>query len=96
MNITDNRTETIEYMSQGTCCKVMQVALCDGVIKDVDFIGGCAGNLEAIKQLIKGMSINDVVAKLKGIKCGAKATSCPDQLAVCLTQYLSQKETSKV
>ena len=80
-------SEVIQYQTQGTCCKFMQVKISDGKIEDVDFVGGCSGNLAGIKELVKGMQIDEVIDKLKGIPCGAKTTSCPDQLANCLIGY---------
>ena len=83
--------ETIQYQTQGTCCKIMNIELEDDVIVDVEFIGGCNGNLKGIRSLVIGMNINDVAEKLKGITCGSKPTSCPDQLATCLAAYIKQK-----
>ena len=79
--------KTIEYKTEGTCCALMNVVLDDDIIKDVEFIGGCRGNLEGIRHLVIGMKINDVIDKLQGIKCGSKPTSCPDQLSRCLLNY---------
>ena len=84
--------KTIQYKTQGTCCAIMNVVLDDDKIKDVEFIGGCRGNLEGIRHLVIGMNINDVISKLSGIKCGAKPTSCPDQLSRCLLEYSHQTE----
>jgi uncharacterized protein (TIGR03905 family) len=53
----------------------------DGIVKDCSFVGGCAGNTKGVAELVKGMKCEDVVKKLRGIKCGFKNTSCPDQLA---------------
>ena len=83
--------KTIQYRTQGTCCQLMQVVVDDNIIKDVDFIGGCNGNLKGIKSLIKGMKIDDVISKLSGITCGNKSTSCPDQLAKCLSQVMQSQ-----
>ena len=70
--------KVIQYETHGTCCRLMQVKLNDdGTIADVDFLGGCPGNLMGIKHLVKGMKIDDVIAKFSGIKCGDKPTSCP-------------------
>ena len=82
--------EVIQYQTQGTCCKFMQVKVNNGIVEDVDFMGGCSGNLQGIKSLIKGMKVDEVIEKLRGIPCGAKPTSCPDQLAQCLIQYKSK------
>ncbi len=83
--------EVIQYKTWGTCCQLMQVKIQDGKVVDADFLGGCNGNLQGIKSLIKGMSIDEVISKLQGIKCGSKDTSCPDQLAHCLVEYKQNK-----
>lgn len=83
--------EVIQFQPQGVCCQLMQVAIEDGKIADSEFFGGCNGNLKGIKSLIKGMSVDEVIERLKGIPCGAKATSCPDQLASCLIEYKQRK-----
>lgn len=82
-----DKSEVIQYETQGTCCKLIQLAIENGTVRDVEFFGGCNGNLQGIKQLIKGMKVEDVISKLEGIKCGGKPTSCPDQLAQCLIKY---------
>ena len=91
-----SKPEVIQYKPQGVCCQVMQVALQDGKVLDADFYGGCHGNLQGIKSLIKGMDIEDIILKLGGIKCGTKATSCPDQLAKCLLEYKQNKKAAAV
>ncbi len=88
--------EAISYQTVGTCCRMMNVEIEDDIVKDVEFIGGCNGNLKGIKSLIIGMNINDVIAKLKGITCGDKSTSCPDQLATCLLNYIQTKTKARV
>ena len=80
--------KTIQYKTTGTCCQMMQVKYDGDTIVDVDFLGGCHGNLQGIKSLVKGMKISDVINKLSGIKCGSKPTSCPDQLAKCLSEVM--------
>ncbi len=85
--------EIIQYQTKGTCCKMMNIELEGEKIKDVEFIGGCNGNLKGIRSLILGMNIEEVVSKLQGIRCGDKPTSCPDQLATCLREYIKQKTT---
>lgn len=94
MNNKEAKTEVIQYNTNGTCCKIMQVAIADKMVKEVNFIGGCPGNLIGIQNLIKGMNIDEIISRFKGIKCGDKTTSCPDQLARCLKQYKEQKERS--
>lgn len=96
MDNTENKTEIIQYKTSGTCCKMIQIALLNGVIQDVDFMGGCPGNLVALRKLLKGMSIDEVITKFSGIKCGEKSTSCADQLAYCLAKYKSRKKQTTV
>ena len=83
---------TIQYRTQGTCCALMNIVLDDNKVYDVEFYGGCSGNLQGIRKLIIGMDIDEVIEKLKGIRCGAKSTSCPDQLSQCLLQYKNDIE----
>lgn len=80
--------KVIQYQTLGTCCRLMQVKIDDNKIVDVDFIGGCPGNLLGIKELVKGMTVDEVISRFSGIRCGDKSTSCPDQLAKCLKQAL--------
>ena len=75
--------------------KMINVAIKDGKIMEVEFIGGCNGNLKGIASLVAGQSIDEVVEKLQGITCGPKSTSCPDQLAQCLIEYKSKKLVTK-
>jgi len=88
--------EAISYQTVGTCCRLMNVEIENDIIKNVEFIGGCNGNLKGIKSLVVGLNINEVIAKLKGITCGDKMTSCPDQLATCLMQYIEQRAKTTV
>jgi uncharacterized protein (TIGR03905 family) len=83
------------YLPKGTCSVKMTFTLDDDIIKDFEVVGGCNGNLKGIRSLIIGMKAEDVIAKLKGIKCGYKSTSCPDQLSIGLEEYLSSKKESK-
>ena len=79
--------EIIQYQTSGTCSKMIGVAIQDGIINRIQFIGGCQGNLTGISKLVQGMHIDDVIDKLEGIDCGGRGTSCPDQLAKCLIEY---------
>lgn len=78
----------IEYKTQGTCSRQINITVEDGVVQNVEFFGGCNGNLKGISQLVKGMKVEDVIARLENTKCGFKDTSCPDQLAKALKQAL--------
>ncbi|MGN1154156.1 MAG: TIGR03905 family TSCPD domain-containing protein [Candidatus Gastranaerophilaceae bacterium] len=91
----DSNIDIIKFMTQGTCSKMINVAIKDGKIMEVEFIGGCNGNLKGIASLVAGQSIDEVVEKLQGITCGPKPTSCPDQLAQCLIEYKSKKLVTK-
>lgn len=77
----------MQYKTQGTCSTAIDLELDGDIIKYVSFTGGCNGNLQGISKLVEGMNKNDAIAKLKGIKCGFKNTSCPDQLAHALEAY---------
>ncbi len=81
-------TKHIEYRTKGTCAKAVIVDLEDGYITDCRFVGGCAGNTQGVAALVKGMKATDAIEKIKGIKCGFKSTSCPDQLASALEEAL--------
>lgn len=79
---------SLKYKTQGTCSQEIDIELKDGVIESVSFTGGCNGNLKGVAALVKGMKPEDVIARCKGIRCGFKQTSCPDQLAQALEQML--------
>ena len=72
------------YKTKGTCAQMISFDLEDNKLSNVQFYGGCNGNLKGIGSLVEGMDIDDVIARLEGIKCGMKQTSCPDQLAAAL------------
>ena len=76
----------IEYKTSGTCSRMVIVEVDDGIVTDCSFVGGCAGNTVGVATLVKGMRAEDAIAKIKGIKCGMKSTSCPDQLALALEE----------
>lgn len=74
------------YRTTGTCSSQIDVEVENGIVKDVHFTGGCNGNLQGISSLVKGMKVDDVIARLEGIRCGGKPTSCPDQLCKALRE----------
>ena len=78
------------YKTKGTCSTMIDVELKDGVIDSVKFTGGCNGNLQGISALVKGMKPEEAISRLKGIRCGFKPTSCPDQLAHALEEMISK------
>ncbi len=80
----------IEYRTRGTCARQVIIDVEDGVISECSFVGGCAGNTAGVAALVKGMKVEDAIARLKGIKCGFKPTSCPDQLALALEESIEK------
>lgn len=79
---------TIDYQPRGVCSRQMKIEVEDGVVKSFQVIGGCHGNLQGVSKLVEGMKVEEVIDRLKGIRCGGKDTSCPDQLAQALKQAL--------
>lgn len=77
------------YRPEGVCSREMIFDIEGDIVKSVKIVGGCAGNTVGISSLVKGMKIKDIIEKLKGIPCGYKGTSCPDQLAKALEQYIN-------
>ena len=76
------------YKTKGTCSQTIDFDIVDGKVQNVKFMGGCNGNLKGIASLVDCMAVEDVINKLEGIQCGFKDTSCPDQLAKALKQYV--------
>lgn len=81
-----------EYTTKGTCSRSILFDIEDGKVKNVQYIGGCNGNLKGISSLVEGMDIDEVIARLEGTTCGMKSTSCPDQLATALKEAKAAKE----
>ncbi len=75
-----------EYKTSGTCAGKIVIELEGDIVKSARFIGGCHGNTQGISKLVEGMKVDDVIERLQGIRCGMKATSCPDQLAKALAE----------
>jgi len=75
------------FKTKGVCSRQITFDIQEGTVKDIDFMGGCPGNLKAIANLVTGMPVDDVIKRLKGITCDVKPTSCADQLAIALEQY---------
>ena len=83
------------YRTMGTCSSQIQIETDENdIIKKVEYTGGCNGNLNGISRIVEGMKADDVIKKFKGIHCGMKPTSCPDQLARALEQMKKAKETA--
>ena len=77
-----------EYTPVGVCSRKIYLEVNDGKVENIEFVGGCNGNLKGLAELVKGMDVEDVIERLEGITCGAKPTSCPAQLAEALKEIL--------
>ena len=77
----------MQYRTRGTCSQMISFDVSDGKLYNVQFLGGCDGNLQGIGRLVEGQEVDEVISRLEGIRCGWKPTSCPDQLAAALKQY---------
>ncbi len=75
-----------EYKTHGVCASKILFEINDNIVSHIRFIGGCNGNTQGISLLAEGMSVDEVISRLKGVRCGMKSTSCPDQLAAALTE----------
>lgn len=78
-----------EYKTKGTCSRQIFFEVVDGKVHNVQFLGGCNGNLKGIASLVEGMEVSEVISRVEGIHCGMKSTSCPDQLAQALKETLA-------
>ena len=83
--------EHITYKTQGVCSRQIDIDIEDGVIVKAQYTGGCSGNTKGVAALVAGMTIEDAISRLKGIHCGPRPTSCPDQMAKALEEYLANK-----
>ena len=79
--------DKFSYNTKGVCSRRIDFEIENGVISSVKFMGGCAGNTQGVAALVKGLSVDEAIERLSGIRCGFKATSCPDQLATALKEY---------
>ena len=78
------------YKTFGTCSREINFEVVDNKLTNVSFLGGCNGNLQGISKLVEGMDIDEIIARVEGIKCGARQTSCPDQLAQALKKFKAE------
>ena len=78
------------YQTKGVCSRAIEIEIEDGVILSVKYQGGCSGNTQGVAALARGLKVEDAIERLSGIRCGAKSTSCPDQLSVALKEYLAK------
>ena len=83
------------YKTNGTCSRQITVELDGNIVKHVSFFGGCNGNLAGISSIVEGMTIEHVIERFAGTKCGARSTSCPDQLAVALKEAYAAEQKNK-
>ncbi len=82
---------TYTFTPRGVCSRQITIELSDdGIIEDVRFMGGCSGNTQGVAALVKGMNAKEAIARMKGIDCNGRGTSCPDQLAKALTEALEK------
>ena len=81
------------YTTQGTCSRQITFDVVDNKLTNVRFLGGCSGNTQGVSKLVEGMDIDEVIKRTGGILCGARPTSCPDQLARALKQYKAQQNS---
>ena len=77
----------MEYRTRGVCAANIHFEVVDGKLKNVQFLGGCNGNLQGISRLVEDMPVEEAIKRLEGIECGRKGTSCPDQLAAALKEW---------
>ena len=82
---------TYTYTPKGVCSRQMKVDVEDGIIRSVEILGGCSGNLQGISRLIEGMPVEVAIQKMEGVKCGYKDTSCPDQLSIALREAMKKQ-----
>jgi uncharacterized protein (TIGR03905 family) len=82
--------DTFTYKTRGVCSREITISINEGRLEKVSFRSGCNGNLKGISKLVEGMTVQEVIARLKGIDCDGKGTSCPDQLATALQEYLQK------
>lgn len=75
------------YQTKGVCSRQIELIIENDVVVEAKFVGGCSGNTQGVSALVKGMRVDEAIARLEGIRCGMKPTSCPDQLAQALKQY---------
>ena len=78
------------YATKGVCARQIELEVADNTVVEVKFIGGCSGNTQGVSALVNGMKVEEAIARLEGIRCGMKSTSCPDQLAQALKSCVEQ------
>lgn len=81
----------MEYRTRGVCSQAIKFDIVDNKVTGVQFIGGCSGNTQGVARLVEGMDVNEAIARMEGIHCGPRPTSCPDQLACALKQAVGKQ-----
>ena len=79
---------TVQYKPRGVCSREFTIDVEDGTIRSVQVVGGCSGNLQGLSALLRGMKVEEAIQRMEGIRCGMKATSCPDELAQALKSFV--------
>lgn len=82
--------EKFTYTTKGVCSRAIEITIDNDIVTEVRYQGGCHGNTQGVAALVAGMSVNEAIKRLSGIRCGMKSTSCPDQLAQALSAYLEK------
>ena len=80
----------MQYKTNGVCSRLIHFDIVDNKVTNVEFVGGCAGNAQGLARLIEGMDVNEAIHRMEGIRCGARNTSCPDQLARALKEAIAK------
>ena len=83
--------EHISYNTKGVCSRKIEIEIDGDIVKEVKYVGGCSGNTQGVAALVAGMTVDEAITRLSGIRCGFKNTSCPDQLAEALKEYKANK-----
>ena len=84
----------LSYTPKGVCTRQINLEIEDNIIKNVEFIGGCAGNTQGVARLVEGMNVEDAVIRLEGIDCRGRGTSCPDQLAKAIIELVKKSKAN--
>lgn len=82
----------MHFKTTGVCSRSIDFEVVDNKVTNVRFEGGCSGNTQGVAALVEGMDVNEAIKRMEGIRCGFKPTSCPDQLAIALKQYLNSEK----
>ena len=80
----------MEYRTRGVCSQAIRFDIVDNKVTGVQFVGGCSGNTQGVARLVEGMDVNEAIARMEGIHCGPRSTSCPDQLAPALKSAIAK------